>query len=69
MSALFDLRYPGRTPSDVLLEYIRTHPGCTRTEMIRSLPSISHESYLRRMLSEGIIRRYGKGPVRYEVVT
>lgn len=57
MSELFRMRYGDRTPHEVLQEYIRTHPGCTRTEMKRDLPSVSHESYLLRMLRRGELRK------------
>lgn len=68
MSDLFRMRYPGRTPTDVLLEYIGTHPGCTRNQMRRELASVSHESYLRKLVSEERVRKYGAKPQRYEVV-
>lgn len=68
VSDLFSMRYPGRTPTDVLLEYIETHPGCTRNQMRRELASVSHESYLRKLIRDGRVRRYGTNPQRYEVV-
>lgn len=68
MSELFSILYPGRTPTDVLLEYIGTHPGCTRTQMRKDLPNVSHESYLIKMIHDGKVRRYGSKPQRYEVV-
>ena len=68
MSDLFRMKYPGMTPTDVLLEYIETHPGCTRNEMRRELPNVSHESYLRKLIRDGRVRRYGAKPQRYEVV-
>lgn len=68
MSALFAMRYPGRTPRDVLLEYIETHPGCTRNQMRRELASVSHESYLKKLVHDGRVRVYGAKPQRYEVV-
>ena len=68
MSDLFSMKYPGRTPTDVLLEYIGTHPGCTRTQMRRELPNVSHESPLRKLVVDGRVRRYGSKPQRYEVV-
>lgn len=69
MSDLFRMKYPGRTPADVLLEYIKTHPGCTRNEMRRELASVSHESYLSKLIRDGRVRRYGSKPQRYEVVS
>ena len=68
VSDLFSMRYPGRTPTDVLLEYIETHPGCTRNEMRRELASVSHETPLRKLVVDGRVRRYGAKPQRYEVV-
>lgn len=68
MSDLFSMKYPGRTPTDVLLEYIETHPGCTRNEMRRELPNVSHETPLRKLVVDGRVRRYGAKPQRYEVV-
>lgn len=68
MSDLFRMKYPGRTPTDVLLEYIQTHPGCTRNQMRRELASVSHESYLCKLIRDGRVRRYGSKPQRYEVV-
>lgn len=66
MSDLFDMRYPGRTPEEVLLEYIEEHPGCTYTDMRRDLPSVSCEPYLAKMLRRGQVRKYGSGPQRFE---
>ena len=68
MSELFNLRYPGKTPEQVLWEYILDHPGCTRTEMVRNLPSVSHETYLKKLVNKGKVRRIDADRVRYEVV-
>lgn len=69
MSDLFDMRYPGRTQEDVLIEYIRRNPGCTYTDMRRDLPSVSCEPYLAKMLRKGIVERYGGGPFRFRMVS
>lgn len=68
MSELFNLRYPGRTPAEVLIEYIACHPGCTRGDILRDLPSISHESYLKTLVARGRVRRIDSDRVRYEVI-
>lgn len=68
MSELFNLRYPGRTPADVLIEYIACHPGCTRGDIRRDLPSVSHESCLRGLVAKGRVRRIDGDRVRYEVI-
>ena len=69
MSQLFKLRYPGKTPAEVLYEYIRSNPGCTRTDMVHNLPSVSHESYLKKLERQGKVRRTDSGPgVRWEAV-
>ena len=67
MSELFNLRYPGRTPQDVILEYIRCHPMCTRADMDRDMPSVPLEYHLPRMAAKGTIRRVQTDRIRWEV--
>ena len=69
MSELYAIRHPGRDPEDVLMEYIRRHPGCTRTQIEKGVPSVSNSTYhLRKMIRNGEIRTCGEGPRRYEVI-
>lgn len=58
--------YPGRKGHDVVADYIRAHPGCTRTQ-VQDATHLS-ATYLWGAERRGLVRRYGESPQRWEAV-
>lgn len=58
----------------IALEYIASHPGCSKADVICSLGHCPNRTYayrnaaIGRLISEGLVRNYSTNPSKYSLL-